>query len=347
MGTEKDRSKAKRPKDHKKANNRHNSESRMVYAAAVLGVAALLVCAFYLPQLLFQARDNALCGDTVLGERESVDILIGDSYELSLYDRMRNYAEGLASGTSYYVSVQDMEVDEELYNLLYGNVDRIFQNPLQIMIQGHLIPYSFLSDLTIMQRKQYVIYSDDYARGVSFIIWYLELAGPDGEKLELLMDAETYTLYGIKAEKYGLWGSDENIDWREYSLYADLERHLQMVGFSDARDFWFTMAIHYEAISISQVELIYVMIDAARVDKAMIIQGEDEEQQEMLRQLAALSEGEWRDENELVLSLPYGEYLMELRMQMLVDPSQVYRYHDAYLGFDAICEMIPEFMEEN
>lgn len=347
MGTEKDRSKAKHPKNHKKINSRRKSGNRAIYAAAVLGVVALLACAFYLPQFLFQVRDNALCDDTVLGERENVDILIGDSYELSLYDRMCNYAEGLARGTSYYVSLQDMEADEELYELLYGSVDRIFQNPMQIMMQGHLIPYSFLNDLTIVQRKQYVIYSDDYARGVNFIIWYLELAGHSGEKLEILMDAETYTIYGIKSEKYGLWGHDENIDWREYSLTTNLERHLQIVGFSDARDFWLTMAIHYEAISISQVELIYHAIDADRVNKAMIIQGEDGEQQEMIRQMAVLSEGEWTDENELVLSLPYGEYLMELRMQMLVDPSQMYRYHDVYLGFDAICSMIPEFMEEN
>ena len=346
MDTEKDRHKAKRHKNQKKPNNKRKSGGRVIYAAAVLGVVALLACAFYLPQFLFQIRDNALCSDTVLGERESVDILIGDSYELSLYDRMCNFAEGLARGVSYYVSEQDMEVDEELYALLYGNVDRIFQNPLQIMVQAHLVSPSFLYDLTIVQRKQYVIYSDDYTQGVNFIIWYLELAGPNGEKLELLMDAETYTLYGIKSEKNGLWGHDENIDWREYFLTTDLERHIQIVGFSDVRDFWLTMAINYEAISITQVETIYYALGMDRVNKAIIVQGDDEEQ-ETIRQLAVLSEGEWRDENELVLSLPYGEYLMDLRIQMLVDFSQVYRYHDAYLGFDAICGMIPEFMEEN
>lgn len=346
MGAEKDSSKAKRSKDHKKSNSRRKSGSRVIYVTAVLCVIALLAFAFYLPQFLFQIRDNALCGDTVLGERENMDILIGNSYELSLYDRMRNFAGGLARGMSYYVSEQDMEVDDQLYELLYGSVDRIFQNPLLIMVQGHLVSSSFLNDLTIVQRKQYVIYSDDYAQGVNFIIWYLEIAGHNGEKLELLMDAETYTLYGIKSEKNGLWGRDENIDWREYLLTTDLERHLQIVGFSDARDLWLTMAIEYEAISISQVETIYYAIGTDKVNKATIILGDDEEQ-EMIRQLAALSEGEWRDENELILSLPYGEYLMDLRMQMLVDLSQVYRYHDVYLGFDAICGMIPEFMEEN
>lgn len=320
-----------------KRNIRSGKGSSKAYAAACLGVMALLLCAFYLPQLLFQARDNVLCSDTVLSERESVDVLIGDSYELSLHNRMYNFAEGLAKGVSYYVSEQDMEVDEELYDRLNG----LELDTIEVLMNFHLITPSFTKYFMIRQRKQYVIYSDDYAQGVNFIIWYLELAGPSGERLELLIDAETSTIYGIKAEKNGLMTQGEIDSWQYYLYGGSLASYLQNSGLEIINQLWFYLAMEFEAISMSEFQTIYAFGQGYLSDYEI-------ESEERFRQMAVLSEGEWLDENNLVFSLPYEEYLLTLKLQMTLEASQsTCLYHDVFYGIESICRMIPEFMEEN
>lgn len=320
-----------------KRNSRGEKGSRTVYIAAGLGVMALLLCAFYLPQLLFQARDNVLCSDTALSERESVDVLIGDSYDLSLHNRMFNFAEGLARGVSYYVSEQDMAVDEELYDRL-----NLFGSDLiMIFMDFRLITPSFTEYFAIQQRKQYVIYSDNYAQGVNFIIWYLELEGPSGAKLELLMDAETSTIYGIKAERNSLMTQEEIDSWLYYLYSGSLSNHLQNSGLDTINELWLYFAMEYEAISMSEFGTIYDSWEKNLFDSEI-------ESDEGLRRMMSLSEGEWLDENNLVFSLPYAEYLMTLKLQMIPEVSQpVCRYHDVFCGIESICQMIPEFMEEN
>ncbi|WP_460602040.1 hypothetical protein, partial [Escherichia coli] len=68
-------------------------------------------------------------------------------------------------------------------------------------IYNNLIPIEVWENYyTITQWKQYVIYSDNYAKGVNFILWYIELEDLEGAKLKLLVDAEDNTLYGLKTE---------------------------------------------------------------------------------------------------------------------------------------------------
>lgn len=323
-----------------KRNGRAERGSRGVYIAAGMGVVALLLCAFFLPQLLFQVRDSVLCSDTVLSERESVDVLIGDSYEPSLYNRMYNFAEGLARGTSYYVSEQDMEVDEELYYRLNG----LSLETVELLMDCRLITPSFVNYFMIQQRKQYVIYSDDYAQGVNFVIWYVELIGPSGAKLELLMDAETSVIYGIKAERNSAMTQDEIDSWQYYSWGGNLARHLDSSGVS-INDLWMYLAMEFEAISISELEPVY---NAYNNNVKYAIDSDIGLDEERLKQLAVLSEGEWQDENNLVFSLPYEEYLLTLKFQITPEvPWPTYRYHDMFYGIEAICRMIPEFAEEN
>ena len=322
-----------------KRNSRIENGSRGVYVAAGLGVVALLLGAFFLPQLLFHARDSVLCSDTVLSERESVDVLIGDSYEPSLYNRMYNFAEGLSRGVSYYVSEQDMGVDEELYYRLNG----LSLEPVQLLMDCRLITPSFVNYFMIQQRKQYVIYSDDYAQGVNFVIWYVELIGPSGTKLELLMDAETSVIYGIKAEKNSAMTQDEIDSWLYYSWSGNLAKHLNSSGMV-INDLWLYLAMEFEAISMSELEPVYYTYNGEKYP----VDSDPESNEERLKQLAVLSEGEWQDENSLTFSLPYEEYLLTLKIQITPEvPWPTYRYHDVFYGIEAICRMIPEFTEEN
>ena len=320
-----------------KRNNRIGKGSSKAYIVSGLGVTVLLFCAFYLPQLLFQARDNALCSDTVLSERENVDVLIGDSYEPSLHNRMYNFAEGLARGVSYYVSEQDMEVDEELYERLNG----LGLEPIAMLMDFRLINSSFTDYFMVQQRKQYVIYSDDYAQGVNFIIWYLELIGPSGAVLEILMDAETSTIYGIKTDRNNLLTEQEINSWMYYVWGGSLGDHLLSSGLESVSQLWIYLAMEFEAVSMSEIEAIYTFGEKNSTDSNI-------ELQERIRKLAILSEGEWQDDNSLIFTLPYEERFQTLKLQLIQeDPWPTYRYHDVFYGIESICRMIPEFMEEN
>lgn len=327
-----------------KRNSRTGKGSSKAYIASGLGVTALLFCAFFLPQLLFQARDNALCSDTVLSERENVDVLIGDSYEPSLYNRMYNFAEGLARGVNYYVSEQDMAVDEELYERLNG----LGLEPIAMMMDFRLINSSFGDYFMVQQRKQYVIYSDDYSRGVNFIIWYLELVGPSGAVLEILMDAETSTIYGIKAGRNSLVTEQEADKWMYYIWGGSLGDHLLSSGLETISHLWIYLAMEFEAVTTSELEEMYTLgsFEGTYVVGDKNSTDSDIELQERIRKFAALSAGEWQDDNSLVFTLPYEEYFQTLKLQLIQEePWPTYRYHDVFYGIESICRMIPEFMD--
>lgn len=322
-----------------KRNSQGGRGSSKAYIASGLGVLVLLLCAFYLPQLLFLTKDNVLCSDTVLSERESVDVLIGDSYEPSLYNRMYNFAEGLARGVSYYVSEQDMEVNEELYNRLNG----LELEPVALLMDFRLVNSSFMNYFMVQQWKQYVIYSDDYAQGVNFIIWYLELVGPSGVGLELLMDAETSTIYGIKTERNSLLTEQEIDSWMYYIWGGSLASHLHSSGMENVNQLWMYLAMEFEAVSVSEMEAIYYAYTDRKYSTDSVNVSE-----ERLRQLAVLSEGDWLNDNTLIFTLPYEEFVHTLKLQLTAEePWPTYRYHDVFYGIESICRMIPEFMEEN
>ena len=193
----------------------------------------------------------------------------------------------------------------------------------------------------VQQRKQYVIYSDDYAQGVNFIIWYLELVGPSGTGLEILMDAETSTIYGIKTERNGLLTQQETDKWMHYIWGGSLGDHLLSAGLETINHLWIYLAMEFEAVSMSEIEAIYTFAEKNSTDSNI-------ELQERIRQLAILSEGEWQDDNSLIFTLPYEEYFQTLKLQLTQeDPWPTYRYHDVFYGIESICRMTPEFTEEN
>ena len=66
------------------------------YMAEGLVIAIVVIAALFLPQIIFRVQDDILCNDTVLGQKESMDVeSLSTAYERSLTARMRNLAEGL------------------------------------------------------------------------------------------------------------------------------------------------------------------------------------------------------------------------------------------------------------
>ena len=65
---------------------------------------AVVLAALWIPQIIFGLQDGILCRDTTLGQKESMDVeALSTTYEKSLAQRLKSFAEGLGEGDSYYV----------------------------------------------------------------------------------------------------------------------------------------------------------------------------------------------------------------------------------------------------
>lgn len=218
---------------------------RRSYLAVPSVIALVVVIAFFTPQIMFRIQDSVLHRRTELSRRERMDVeALSSGYEKSLYQRMLNFAEGLAMGDSFYVTAKSLEDSEDsqdretLEKFLYS--DYLFQGMTELMVSLNLIPvYAYDSDFTVGQWKQYVVYSNNYTKGVNFILWYIELVFSDGIVLHLLTDAETGTLYALKASG-GRW-----VGVKEYVL----ERYRELFSREMTIELWLLCASHFETVS--------------------------------------------------------------------------------------------------
>ena len=191
-----------------------NRRRQVRYYAAIFSVLALLIAAaFFAPQILFQVQDAILCRDTVLTQQESLNVdTLSTTYEKSLEKRMQNFAEGLGEGDTFYTTSQSLALTSEVREYVYS--DRgLFSNVVNEFAENGLLPwYIWEGDYTILRWKQYVIYSDDFAKGVNFILWYVEMQDPNGVIVKLLADAEDGTIYAIRTESNRYDDSTESAD---------------------------------------------------------------------------------------------------------------------------------------
>ena len=75
-------------------NTRKRGRKLLNYGVELLALILLIMAAFFTPQIIFQIQDRILCGDTVLWQHESINVVaLSASYETSLTDRMMNFAE--------------------------------------------------------------------------------------------------------------------------------------------------------------------------------------------------------------------------------------------------------------
>lgn len=340
-----ERSKAEKKRKDRRKTKPGRMESRILYAAGALGLAALIACAFYLPRLIFSMSDNRLCSDIVLGEREDMDVtLLSAAYEPSLGVRLQNFADGLARGRNYYFSEQEMALTQEMYQILENDGDsRIFQQPCWAMNSLGLMSHIFSLTskyYTVHSWKQYVIYSDDFAEGINFIVWYLEIEDYKGGTLNILMDAEDYTIYGLTTRP----DPTEKID--PFSLSWLMQEDLRLY------EWVFAFRYYYQCLPDYVLDKIFfININQNRVysynEAANFLAHEDYTELENLWMEEEVFE--IPDADTCIMRLPCGAQNLDYSIRLLrngdaVD-SSVNEYSHSYIGLDDLCRLIPEFAE--
>lgn len=319
-------------------------ESRILYAAGALGLAALVACAFFLPRLIFSVGDNRLCSDIVLGEREDMDVtLLSAAYEPSLGVRLQNFADGLARGRDYYFSEQDMALTQELYYILENDGDsRIFQQPCWALNSLGLMSRTFSltsNYYTVHSWKQYVIYSDDFAEGVNFIVWYLEIVDNKGGTLNILMDAEDYTIYGLTTRP----SPTSRID--PFSFSWLLQEDLRLYEWVFAFRYYYQCLPDYVLDNQAFIDLNENLVFTYN-EAAYILAHENNTELENIMDQETI---DIPDADTVIMRLPCGTQYLDYSIRLLeygddVDNS-VGEYSLSYIGLDDLCRLIPEFAE--
>lgn len=341
-------------KGRERRSARKTSKRISVYAAELCALAVSLGAAFFAPQFLFQMQDGILWEKTWLSERERVDVEgLGTAYERSLPVRMLQFAEGLAAENSFYVNETSLFVSEDIYE--YLDTDILYQEMISSLVDGGLLSYNFWKmDYTVNQWKQYVIYSDDYARGVNFMLWYVELQDVDGVLLKLLTDAEGSTIYALKTENNRFYDREKASVGYDYLREYWRESHVSY-------ELWTFFALYYQSVSedelaarlkemeervdfeINDSELAVIYGESAAV-------GENAEGKSVGIGIGIGETGEalWHLDEEDTMSyrLSYGDVTLEAVMKVEdVDGGSTFviQYPNITMGIRQIYEMIPEF----
>ena len=321
---------------------------RKLYVLGAVGLVLLLLFSFFVPQLIFRLRDSYLCRDIVHGEQEDMYVtLLGAAYEPSLGQRLKNFVEGQEKERNFYVSVQEMEVTQELYQQLRGTDGILYQQYiLEVMLDTGMVSYTFVAQdtITVNRWRRYVIYSDEYTEGVNFIIWYLDLQADDGRRLELLIDAEDATVYAFYAE-------------RSISLTKAVKLEISDVMRRFSLDeLWFFLNYYYQSISREELDN-YINMKSyngqpsndSQKDTDMDTVQEETVTIEMLESAWANGEAmSLPDANTIIFHLLFSRQNLDLSFRIFQDenennaPSQ---HLALYMGIDSISELIPEFAE--
>lgn len=313
---------------------RKGTEKRTKRVALLVGelmaLVMLVAAAFFAPQVIFQVQDYFLCANTALSKRETMDVeTLSTTYERSLKQRMQNFADGFGAGEDYYVAAQDFEISQELYDFLS---DVMYQDIVLLYVDMGFIPMEFYnSEYTVNQWKRYVVYSDDYTKGVNFILWYVEMQDKTGMVIKLLIDGEDGTIYALKTEP------NEYLVQKENSLHEISGVHvnaadIKWIAYDEyLAGVWANCAIYYEALYKSEANR--YIADALAGNENLLWKGDLYE-----------NDGEWCV---LRLLLPYGninlEFLVDIGNLDLGLKYVTYLYPDFFMGIRQIYERIPEF----
>ena len=336
------------------------------YTAVLSGVVLLITAAFLIPQFIFRVQDDILCGNTELGQRMHLDVeAMRTDYEKELPVRLENFVNGLKAGDSFYVTSQEMEINQEIQEYLYSNAG-LYQGIIDNFITIGLLDI-WGRDFTINQWKRYVLYSDNYAKGVNFILWYIELQDSE-EVLKLLVDGEDGTIYALKTE-VGL--PAEELGKGNYDYWAQMKSYLGEYMFFEL---WGYFAGYYDLMTEEVAETYHSWpeeIEKGEMEAAVktklsavgitdvltdseefiieIEEGKTESEKEERDAEKGNDEGwnveEWYTmdgENRLLLTIPCGENSLDVVLEM-ENPEYGYTMPDVTMGIMDIYERIPEF----
>ncbi len=325
----------------RKAKNTRHLRSPLDIGMEILAIIALVTAALIAPQIIFQVQDTILCTKTTLGERENMDVeVLRTTYERSLSKRLANFAEGVSAGDHFYYTSQDISEEEDVLWEYLNYREGLYSEVLTVLIDLSIVPVSFLDQCQVNAWKQYVIYSDNYAKGVNFILWYVELVNREtGGKLRLLTDAETGTIYAAKT-----------IDCNELFYNSDgnyLYSNSWMEEMAPA--FWYYYGRYYEAMNTEESEA-YLQ---KRQEELWNDVEEEAWNDDSSANASLAASGDWmenagyRVENhQMLFRLPFGTSSLEVLLwigDLESDSKFIYWYPDASVGIRQIYELIPEF----
>lgn len=345
----------------------NKQRNRLIYAVAILTLTAMVGVAFFSPGWVFDFQDNRQCRDVTLEERENVDVaVLSTNYESSFYQRMVNFAESQAENTDYYVASEELADYQQLRDFL-DSENGLNKESIWTLVGAGLLSEQFFDvEFEITAWKQYVIYSDDYAKGVNFILWYIELESADEDigTCKLLLEANTGEVYGIQADTGGtLLNYDVEYDKSIISVEYSLEEYLgltYMDVYNDAS--WMILAYFYSGLTESDFFQYYDMFYGAvdRMYGGMHIENNNQSAygvaEEELKEKMGAESSRWIDflltyptilvqenGNRLECTFPYGESSLVFRMQINGSISYPWTLHNITIGFPAIYSLIPEF----
>ncbi len=347
---------------------RAGQSGKLVYDfVRVLVLAVLIVFAFFAPETVFALQDSVRCGEPVLREQESLDVAafgVNYEYEDSLYRRLQRFAGEYAGGKRFFVAAQELEPNDDLEYFL--NSERgFYQSGIEMLTSLRILPEDFWG-YEPREWKQYVIYGDDFAQGVNFIIWYLELGNESGPVVRLLLDAETGSVYGVQSEYDELMEELE----RRRVVFEKLTELLRVyTGLHkeepyDLLTFWFWFACRFGGFQESELYETFDLMEKygytisgsgelmADIDQSSSYDRElYDTLEQTLREFLELEHYQIdEDERGMDLIFPYEQNSLTFRIEgpdAYIDG----RYYGAILanmtvGFQEIYELIPEFQRQ-
>lgn len=341
-----------------KKNIRHGKRMRLFFLAEWFVLIAFILAAFFLPQGIFHIQDNILYTRTMLSAREKIDAeALSTTYERSFPLRMLHFAECLEAGDNFYVTSQEIPITQEVYDYLYS--DSLLYDGIATYFSdiGLLSTALIWEEGVVNQWKQYVIYSDDYTKGVNFILWYIELQDSEGEILKILADAETKIIYALKEEN-----SFYLQDWIMGGYYSQSGLFCYRIR---GIEMWYALASYYDAVDTEAFFVKYGTMNEKELAVLAEEMGPDEAETYLLEYFYGFgwTEREWEDKPEnfsdeknmfsfrLVYEERPFEVVLDLREAYIdIKKPEREKYYggvsilpDITIGFQQIYELIPEF----
>lgn len=315
------------------------------------GLILLIGMAFLAPKLIFTVQDAKRCSEVKAGEWELMDVTSFDSaYETDLYHRLSRFAAELADGKQFYVATQS-GIDREAVRQLLLPGEALYFNGLWLLIDCGLLPVE-VQTYEILDAEQYVIYGDDYAEGVNFIIWYIGLGMEQengGEPIvKLLVDAKTGEIYATAAESeilpwYDLKNSKKANTEPSIRKYLGLvEEDMPEIAVNFA--YWFGGVEYQGYTDLYEQYQDQISVNYSE-DDGIIFETDPEIKPEEEATDKTQAEATWEitgDGNDICFGFPYGTHLLEFELQLT---DRVGKNGTVLIGFPEIYDRIPEFTE--
>lgn len=336
-------------------------KSRRGKAGAFCIFLSLLLAALFVPQGIFALQDALRYREYGFGTASEQNItLLQDSYETSLYRRLERFAQEKSDGVPMYVTEQDLEPGEELEAVLKSDKG-LYQNGILLWVDAEYLPADMVlgefNGKMVTAWKQYVIYSENFAKGVNFIIWYIEMENPAGCVVKLLLDAQTGDVYGIRTDcSRQRENAGEEVPGQDVLLDMATEEEMNT--------FWAILCYLYGGVagegSTADTREKKLITSVAELSGLAGYEVADSEMYSVIISdaAAAVTEEEWgldkvaecsasEDGTEWTGKFHYGENRLDFTVKFEGSYSKKFYevLWDGVLGFPDIMELVPEFGE--